>query len=631
MDAWKLLGIGRDASVAEIRRAYAALLKQNRPDDDPEAFQRLLKARDVALAFAERAITEQSASARVTEIVIAPREQAPEPPSGLPPDERPYERPERDQPPFRSESVPFAGPDSAVATDDLERRLRLTLIDEGRWEDALPAWRGIVDEIGTLHLRSRRQIEGSVIDALDGLSKRVAQRPPQGHLDPAMRDLASIAVALDQEFGWAEDDRTIHETIDDPAAADTFKTVLARLRFVHRLHASGVPGRQDAHGLPVVDREDLQSFFQKETPIYAAHLARMRAAGRWLPSFDIAAFVCGIYWPLMQRLNTMLVVGLALIAAGVALDWLAQMLGRPRLGIGLALACTFGVMSFISGFFGRNARLWRMWETVVRADAEYAIDPEFRAAILKKAGRPRRWPLVVVGLLLFVGLAESGPRAIFGYKPFTALREQLSAVLPLGSGRPPPPAHSRLDLGLEVAQLEAVLRRRVATGQPSYLQDAGSDLSVSEAALVAAGRIDDYQSVLRTLLDRPLDVRLHGLIRTRIAHAEKREPAGGFKSCPEWTEPRPALVANPGAEARLRARIERPITGSLPEKIEKLKDFTLALSEFGTILLPNGRGPELVALIARLRERNPDPNVRLVLDQRIGCALTAIWRRAPAR
>ena len=95
----------------------------------------------------------------------------------------------------------------AVDPSDLERRLVLTLTDEARWQDTLPAWHGMVREIGTLDFGARREIEGSVIDALSGLLKRVAERPPAGPGDRAMRELAAVAVAFDEEFGWAEDDR----------------------------------------------------------------------------------------------------------------------------------------------------------------------------------------------------------------------------------------------------------------------------------------------------------------------------------------------------------------------------------------------------------------------------------------
>lgn len=51
MDAYRLLGIGRDADERQIKRAYAALLKNTRPDEDPAGFQRLNEAYQQALAY----------------------------------------------------------------------------------------------------------------------------------------------------------------------------------------------------------------------------------------------------------------------------------------------------------------------------------------------------------------------------------------------------------------------------------------------------------------------------------------------------------------------------------------------------------------------------------------------------
>ncbi|MDH6269200.1 hypothetical protein M2360_004627 [Rhizobium sp. SG_E_25_P2] len=49
---WSTLGIARTTDAAVIRKAYAIALKSARPDEDPEAFQRLLTARNEALRLA---------------------------------------------------------------------------------------------------------------------------------------------------------------------------------------------------------------------------------------------------------------------------------------------------------------------------------------------------------------------------------------------------------------------------------------------------------------------------------------------------------------------------------------------------------------------------------------------------
>ncbi|MBD9439566.1 J domain-containing protein [Pseudomonas sp. PDM04] len=52
MSHWQLLGLTADADERSIKRAYAQRLKTCRPDDDPEAFQRLREAYETSLAEA---------------------------------------------------------------------------------------------------------------------------------------------------------------------------------------------------------------------------------------------------------------------------------------------------------------------------------------------------------------------------------------------------------------------------------------------------------------------------------------------------------------------------------------------------------------------------------------------------
>ena len=54
VNPWELLGLDAEAEPRTIKRRYAQLLKQTRPDEDPEAFQRLREAYEWALDWAQR-------------------------------------------------------------------------------------------------------------------------------------------------------------------------------------------------------------------------------------------------------------------------------------------------------------------------------------------------------------------------------------------------------------------------------------------------------------------------------------------------------------------------------------------------------------------------------------------------
>lgn len=63
---WDTLGIAATGDVLAIKKAYAARLKLNRPEDDPAAYQALREAYDIALTMA-----------RSQQMETAPREEAP--------------------------------------------------------------------------------------------------------------------------------------------------------------------------------------------------------------------------------------------------------------------------------------------------------------------------------------------------------------------------------------------------------------------------------------------------------------------------------------------------------------------------------------------------------------------------
>src|SRR5258707_10553599 len=75
---WDVLGIAANADERTVRRAYARLLKQQRPDEDAEAFQRLRYAYESALQMASggAAVTIAAVSASVPVSVPSPPPEA---------------------------------------------------------------------------------------------------------------------------------------------------------------------------------------------------------------------------------------------------------------------------------------------------------------------------------------------------------------------------------------------------------------------------------------------------------------------------------------------------------------------------------------------------------------------------
>jgi TPR repeat protein len=81
MSPWEVLGIAPTAEVSAIRKAYAARLKQTRPEDDPAGFARLRAAYEAALQMAPRIAPPQ----RPPLPEAKPPEPKPETPAAAPP------------------------------------------------------------------------------------------------------------------------------------------------------------------------------------------------------------------------------------------------------------------------------------------------------------------------------------------------------------------------------------------------------------------------------------------------------------------------------------------------------------------------------------------------------------------
>ncbi|WP_131173254.1 J domain-containing protein [Phytopseudomonas dryadis] len=74
MSPWQLLGLDAEADTRSIKRRYAQLLKQHRPDEDPEAFQRLREAYEYAIEWASQEVPEPASPPELDQpsVVVVP-------------------------------------------------------------------------------------------------------------------------------------------------------------------------------------------------------------------------------------------------------------------------------------------------------------------------------------------------------------------------------------------------------------------------------------------------------------------------------------------------------------------------------------------------------------------------------
>ena len=144
MSPFKVLGLTRRASLVEVKRAYARLLKRHRPDEDPVAFQRIHEAFEACVARCR----ERDAREREQALAAVPAE-GPDGAAAAEEDDHPYAFPAEAH--DEDEDAPGAyAPETADETraapsprqaDELEHLVRETLAHlESDEPQALYAW-----------------------------------------------------------------------------------------------------------------------------------------------------------------------------------------------------------------------------------------------------------------------------------------------------------------------------------------------------------------------------------------------------------------------------------------------------------------------------------------------------------
>lgn len=218
-DPWSQLGLPRDASVRDVKRRYAQLLKLHRPDDDAETFEQLRRLYEICLAQAKRieqamqAVVEidiaSGASAAAQEVAAAlPAPESLSAPEAPPAEPAPASAPE----PLR-ELPPAVVVEVSLASLRLERLATLrkpsVVIDDllahaGSTPEAFRDWLGACPEIANFEARDAVEIE-------------LIARMASGTLTLPVFALN----ALDARFGWSH-----YDTPRRLAAAGLSRTML---------------------------------------------------------------------------------------------------------------------------------------------------------------------------------------------------------------------------------------------------------------------------------------------------------------------------------------------------------------------------------------------------------------------
>jgi hypothetical protein len=407
MTAWTVLGMAPTADGAAIRRAYARKLKLTRPDEDPEGFQRLLRARDAALDEAA-AIADPRAGEEEPD-----REQDDAPPEAAagavhadptaaagaataPPAEetaaleadrppilvREIGAPEPAPPPAPVPRIVVAEADDAPTSPAPSARRDAGFSLEARerhWatarrlaaqatallaSGAAPAGEiaRIVGASADLPRGPRQEVEAAFIEAI-GRHLRL----PDGRFDAVrVAQVRTIFLHGERIFGWLRDDKLIHAILGARDAA-----------------AFCLIGQEEdrwAGGTPRLLDGDARILFAG-SPKYVRVYEGFRQRGRLAWRFDVVAFLVPTLWAYYYHQTALAYATLAVLSAAGVLMTTAATIGDPY---NLAGAGMFVAASAAAALLADHIVMWQAARTVRRARKNLCYDPNRRTDFLRQ-------------------------------------------------------------------------------------------------------------------------------------------------------------------------------------------------------------------------------------------------------
>lgn len=394
--AWHLLDLTPTADERAIRRAYARRLKLTRPDEDPAGFQRLVAARDWALAKARRGplpgVDEDSVDEAPEETAL-PKDRAPwdaidgtvsTPTDAIPSVEPPGDGPLVREPPERVPNPPAADevpPPLVIDVAPLEAgpadwaaAERLALALPPLAQDPAGAFAGWIEGVRRLPHGPRRLAEVALIGALFTAWRDRNGRPTWTCVEATRPALLAAAPV----FGWPQEDAALAASLP-PADAALAAQILR----------DALPPSPDDRAAPLVPvglrtrlplhAADAGAFFQPHHPGYLAYDA-MRD-GRSPPRrFSGLALAAPHVWALARKRW-----GVALLAlAGL---WLSY--GFALLAVEQSLTFVVAVLACLSvaTWTGTAVTVARFADRILIAGAARAARRAARKSLFAPAER----------------------------------------------------------------------------------------------------------------------------------------------------------------------------------------------------------------------------------------------------
>jgi hypothetical protein len=192
---WSVLGIKKTTDEKAIKSAYAAKLKLTRPDENPAGFQKLVEARDVAIAKSRKIVTKS---------VVEPEEPKTKPARGKKAQKIEISKPivavRTKAKPWQDDYDPVQHLCKCMSTEATRNDFRLV-------EKALSALRNFsIDE--------KQEVESLLLYACQGYlcpDDSIEKPFNDGNLHAGLKN--HVLLKLDEEYAWTQNDRHVQEIL----------------------------------------------------------------------------------------------------------------------------------------------------------------------------------------------------------------------------------------------------------------------------------------------------------------------------------------------------------------------------------------------------------------------------------
>lgn len=353
-DPWSILNLcAKTADRRAVKRAYAKKLKQCRPDENPQGFQILIQARDQALWLLKNLET--------------------------------LERHQEEGGDGQTHSQTHCGRSSQIESQDselfthqyFEKKLEdITSPSRDIW--SMSYWEDFFNSLNQSDFSCRQDIEWLIIQLV---GRRLIDTHNSSADQQQKEKILNVLVLLNEEFGWAQDDRKVYRVL-----GNTDADILLGLLRVH-LHTGerlGVMGDR-AITVPYIAIPDLRAYMGGDGEDIIQYYLKSWQVGQWGSALNFSGLLFGYHWRAWRGLWKMaLIIGAMQMISVILL--IGDMVTSPVLR-GLLMVGCFAIPLFMVARYGQYLVVKGAYRAINQANDMSFASTNARYDYLDKQGK----------------------------------------------------------------------------------------------------------------------------------------------------------------------------------------------------------------------------------------------------